>query len=205
MNTDTNTSIPLQKSADDDTVFRPYRPRLSFYHANGKGTGSAVRFELIPACGEREGVIFMTLAQQKSVAGGSDEQGNRQHATFDWQKRVTVKLNFNDLCQMLLVLRGQATTINDGKGLYHDSRNTTTLINLTRQPEPYPGLSLDVSRKGKTEGEPVLRVRILFNSAEVVGLGAVFEQSLGVLAFGIPKEATYVSSPIRAQDEQAAI
>lgn len=205
MNTDTNTTIPSQKTAEDDTVFRPYRPRLSFYHANGKGTGSAVRFEVIPACGEREGVVFMTLAQQKSVATGSDDQGNRQHATFDWQRRVTVKLNFSDICQMLLVFKGQANAISDGKGLYHDSRNTTTLINLTRQAEPYPGLALDVSRKVKSEGEPAARVRILFNGAEALGLGAVLEQSLGVLAFGIPKEATYASSQIRLQDEHAAI
>lgn len=205
MNTDTNNPMNAQKTTDEDTAFRPYRPRLSFYHANSKGSGSAARFEVIPACGEREGVIFMTLAQQKSVAAGVDEQGNRQHATFDWQKRVTVKLNFSDLCQMLLVLRGQATTINDGKGLYHDARTTTTLINLTRQAEPYPGLSLDVSRKGKSEGEPAIRVRILFNYAEVLGLGAVLEQSLGVIAFGIPKEATYASGSVRVQDERAAI
>lgn len=204
MNTDTNNPMNAQKTADEETAFRPYRPRLSFYHANSKGSGSAVRFEVIPACGEREGVVFMTLAQQKSVAAGSNDQGNRQHATFDWQNRVTVKLNFNDLCQMLLVFRGQATTINDGKGLYHDARTTTTLINLTRQAEPYPGLSLDVSRKGKSEGEPAIRVRILFNGAEVLGLGAVLEQSLGVVAFGIPKEATYAGSP-RAQDDRAAI
>ncbi len=205
MNTDTNNPMNTQKSADEDTAFRPYRPRLSFYHANSKGSGSAVRFEVIPACGDREGVVFMTLAQQKSVAGGTDDQGNRQHATFDWQNRVTVKLNFNDLCQMLLVFRGQATTINDGKGLYHDARTTTTLINLTRQAEPYPGLSLDVSRKGKSEGEPAIRVRILFNAAEAFGLGAVLEQSLGLIAFGIPKEPTYAAGPARTETERAAI
>ena len=189
MNTDTDNQINTEKTADEESAFRPYRPRLSFYHANSKGTGSAVRFEVIPACGERDGVVFMTLAQQKSVAAGSEAQGNRQYATFDWQNRVTVKLNFSDLCQMLLVFRGLATTIMDGKGLYHDSRNTTTLINLTRQAEPHPGLSLDVSRRGKTEADPAVRVRIMFNGAEAFGLGTVLEQSLGVLAFGIPKEA----------------
>jgi hypothetical protein len=205
MNTDTNNSLQSQKTADEESVFRPYRPRLSFYHANSKGSGSAVRFEVIPACGERDGVVFMTLAQQKSVATGSNEQGNRQHATFDWQNRVTVKLNFSDLCQMLLVFKGQAATIMDGKGLYHDSRNTTTMINMARQAEPYPGLSLDVSRRSKVDSDAALRIRIVFNTAEAFGLGAVLEQSLGVIAFGIPKEAANGSGATRDEGERAVI
>jgi hypothetical protein len=48
-------------------------------------------------------------------------------------------------------------------------------------------------------------VRILFNAAEAFGLGAVLEQSLGLIAFGIPKEATYASGSPRAQDDRAAI
>ena len=117
MNTDTTHSGTAQKTSDEDALARTYRPRLSFYHANGKGTGSAARFEVVPACGDRDGAIFLTLAVQKSVATGSASQGDRQHATFDWQNRVTVKLNFGDLCQMLLVFRGQAATIAEGKGL----------------------------------------------------------------------------------------
>jgi hypothetical protein len=205
MNTETNTQGSSQKRAEEDTVFRAYRPRLSFYHANGKGTGSAVQFEVIPACGDREGVVFMTLAQQKSVAIGSAEQGTRQHATFDWKNRVTVKLNFNDLCQMLLVFRGLATAIQEGKGLYHDSRNMTTMINVTRQVEPYPGLSLEISRRGKTEGDVPLRIRIIFNAAETLGLGTVLEQQLGVVAFGIPKEATYSTGAAQVENDQMVI
>jgi hypothetical protein len=178
---------------------------LTFYHANGKGTGSAAQFEVIPASGDREGVIFMTLAQQKSVATGSTEQGTRQHATFDWKNRAIVKLNFNDLCQMLLVFRGLASTIQEGKGLYHDSRNTTTMINVTRQAEPYPGLALEISRRGKNEGDTPLRIRIIFNAAEALGLGAVLEQQLGVIAFGIHKEATLSSGASQVDNDQMAI
>jgi hypothetical protein len=188
MNNGTNTTAPAQNASNEGSA-QPcgYRPRLSFYHANGKGTGSAARFEAVPATGDRDGAVYLTLAQQKSVATGSAEQGNRQHATFDWQNRVTVKLNFGDLCQMLLVFKGQEPTIAGGKGLYHDSRNTTTLINLTRQTEPHPGFVLDVSRRGKTEAESAVRTRILFNGAEAYGLGAVLEQTLGLLAFGVPR------------------
>ena len=115
-----------------------------------------------------------------------------------------MKLNFGDLCQMLLVFRGLAATIADGKGLYHDSRNMTTLINLTRQTEPHPGLALDVSRRGKTESEPAARARIVFNSAEAFGLGAALEQTLGLLAFGIQKDAVCSPFPAPAETERAA-
>lgn len=201
MNHSTNVADTAQKTFDNDATARTYRPRLSFYHANGKGSGSAVRFEVVPASGDRDGVVFLTLAPQKSVATGSVEQGNRQYATFDWQNRITVKLNFSDLCQLLSVFKGQAATIADGKGLYHDSRNTTTLINLTRQSEPYTGLALEVSRRGKAESEQALRVRIVFNNTEAFGLGTVLEQILSLLAFGIPNDAFYSSSPVHAEAE----
>lgn len=188
MNTDTNTLSPMQQTSDGEATTRAFRPRLSFYHANGKGTGSAARFEVVPACGDRDGVVYLTLAPQKSVATGSVEQGNRQYATFDWTNRITVKLNFGDLCQMLLVLKGQAATIGEGKGLYHDSRASTTMINLTRQTEPHPGHALEVSRRGKGDAEQASRVRLVFNAAEAYGVGAALEQTLGLLAFGVPKE-----------------
>ena len=204
MNNATNTPDMAQKAFDHEAQARNYRPRLSFYHANGKGTGSAVRFEVVPASGDRDGSVFLTLAQQKSVATGSAEQGNRQHATFDWTSRMTVKLNFSDLCQLLPVFKGQAATVAEGKGLYHDSRNTTTLINLTRQSEPYSGLALEVSRRSTAESEPAVRTRIVFNAAESFGLGAVLEQVLGLLAFGVPNEAFYNASPAHAEAEAAS-
>ena len=204
MNNATNTPDMAQKDLDHEAPARAYRPRLSFYHANGKGTGSAVRFEVVPASGDRDGSVFLTLAQQKSVATGSAEQGNRQHATFDWVNRTVVKLNFSDLCQLLPVFKGQAAAVAEGKGLYHDSRNTTTLINLTRQSEPYAGLALEVSRRSKAESEQPVRTRILFNAAESYGLGAVLEQVLGLLAFGVPNDAVCPPAPARMEPEPAA-
>jgi len=201
MSTDTNNTVTVQRTSDEEASARAYRPRLSFYHANGKGTGSAARFEVVPACGDRDGAVYLTLAQQKSVATGSSDQGNRQYATFDWPNRITVKLGFGDLCQMLLVFRGQSAAIADGKGLYHDSRASTTIINLTRQTEPHPGLALEVSRRGKDGPEQPVRARIVFNAAEAFGLGAALEQNLGLLAFGIPRDAA--SAPARQTAEAA--
>lgn len=189
MNSKNDNRSTSQESTRGTTAARSYRPALSIYHANGKGTGSAVRFEVVPATGERDGAVFMTLAQQKSVASGSNDQGNRQHATFDWQNRITVKLNFSDLCQMVPVLKGLVPNIADGKGLYHDSRASITTIGLAVQMEPVRGHALDVSSRPKTGGEQASRIRILFNVSEAFGLGAVLEQSMGLVAFGIPRNS----------------
>jgi hypothetical protein len=201
MNSDTNSTATAQRTFDEEASARAYRPRLSFYHANGKGSGSAARFEVVPASGDRDGAVYLTLASQKSVATGSADQGNRQYATFDWPNRITVKLGFGDLCQMLLVFRGQAASVADGKGLYHDSRASTTIIGLARQAEPHPGLALEVSRRAKSEPESASRARIVFNAAEAFGLGAALEQSLGLLAFGVPREAALAPGQIRPEAE----
>lgn len=188
MNSKNDNRATAQDNAQGATKTRNYRPALSIYHANGKGTGSAVRFEVVPAASGRDGAVFMTLAQQKSVASGSREHGNRQHATFDWQNRVTVKLNFDDLCRMIPVLRGITPGIaEDGKGLYHDSRSAVSTICLAFQTEPVRGHALDVSCRPKTGGGQPTRVRILFNAAEAFGLAVVLEQALGLVAFGIPR------------------
>ncbi len=201
MNNTTTDQTAAQEVNQDRAQTRNYRPALNFYHANGKGTGSVARFEVVPATGDRDGSVFMTLAQQKSVASGSTEQGNRQYATFDWANRVIVKLNFGDLCQMLPVFKGQATAIGDGKGLYHDSGSSTTIINLVHQTDPYPGHALDVSRRSKSGGDPAPRIRILFNATEAYGLGVVLEQVLGLLAFGIPREFRPSSAPTPAESD----
>lgn len=206
MNNTTTDRTAAQELNPDKAQPRNYRPTLAFYHANGKGSGSAVRFEAVPATGDRDGAVFLTLAQQKSVATGSAEQGNRQHATFDWANRITVKLNFGDLCQMIPVLKGLATSIGDGKGLYHESGNTTTIINLSLQTETYQGHALDVSRRSKSGADPAIRIRILFNSSEAYGLGVVLEQTLSLLAFGIPRNnrpgASSAPSPAEADDDE---
>ncbi len=204
MYTETNQTNGTAKRFDHDNSNHSYRPRLTFYHANSKGSGSAAQFEAVPADGDRSGAVYMTLARQNGVAGVNGE-GKREYASFDWQNKVIVKLNFNDLCQMLMVFRGKSQTIADGKGLYHDNRNMTTFINLTRQSEPFPGLVLDVSRKAKEGDSGPVRVRIVLNDAETYGLGTVLEQSLTVIAFGIPREFRHPGAPAHPETEQPAM
>ena len=166
---------------------KAYPPRLVFYHPNGKGTGCAVQFDLRPAAGDREGCLFAAFANQKSVAEGGRNapSASRQAATFNWAEKITVKLNFSDVCQLLMVLSGKSASACDGKGLFHDTGETLTIIHMARQAEPVAGISFEVSKKRKNaEGTPQ-RSRILFTESESLGLSRLFSAILLPLAFGI--------------------
>ena len=160
-----------------------YRPKLSYFHANAKGSGSAVRFELHPAHDDVDGSIFATFAAQKTV--GSYGGGVRTFPTFDWQNRITVCLRIGDLAQMLEVFRGCRESIADGKGLFHRSEKANTVIRLEHRLEPVSGYSFDVSRKA-LDGE-LQRISFTFSASEALGFSQSVEGALHYVAFGIPK------------------
>ncbi|NLF22583.1 MAG: hypothetical protein GX590_05415 [Lentisphaerae bacterium] len=163
---------------------RTYLGALSFYHPNTGGNGSAVQFELKPARGNRDGCFFMVMARQKTAPTRAAD-GMRQAATFDWQNRLTVKLGFNDVCSLLLVLHGRQECVNNGKGLFHDTPDASTVIQLRRGSD-HPGYGLEVSRKAKQNGAEPVRLRLMLTEAEALGLALVFEQSMLLLAYGTP-------------------
>lgn len=163
---------------------KTYAPSLALYHPNSKGTGCALQFDLRPATAEREGCLFAAFANQKSVAAGSRADSNRQAATFNWAEKITVKLNFSDVSQLLLVLCGKAPSLADGKGLFHDSGETTTVIQMAHQTEPVRGTSFEVSKKRRNSSSPAQRARILLTDAETFGLARLLDATLYPLAFG---------------------
>jgi hypothetical protein len=160
---------------------REYQGCLSFYHPNAGGNGAAVQFELKAAHGRREGCIFMVFGRQKTLAVRNGD-GTRQMPTFDWANRITVKLGFADLCNLLLVLNGKHEQAGGGRGLFHDTAEANTVIGLRRNAEP-PGYLLDVSRKAKQQGAEAQRMRVLLTEAEALGLRSIFEHSLPLLIF----------------------
>ena len=182
MNEQNATSIAA--TAAPSPAARRYPGTLAFYHPNKAGTGSAARFELKPGCGSREGCFFMEMARQKT-AFGRGGNGARQAATFDWTEKVTVKLGVGDVCGLLLVLRGRQEEAGNGKGLFHDTAEATTVIRLRRGGTEFQGLALDVSRKAKRGTSEPVRVRIVLTEAEALGLELVFEQSLLLLVYGV--------------------
>lgn len=158
-----------------------YNDRLIFYHPTQAGTGTAVRlaFRLRRPEEERDSCFFLEMAKQKT-APSRGEDGSRTAATFDWQNRVTVKIDFMDACEFLTVLEGKAEQVKGGKGLFHDAGDTTTVIGFRRNADP-PGLSLDISRKAKADGKEAFKGHILLTEAEGIAMRCMLQQGVGLL------------------------
>lgn len=192
MNENTNTQTVTAQATG-------YRPKLSYYHANAKGTGSAISFELHPAHsspeGNIEGSIFVSFANQKTV--GVRNGSETVFPSFDWKNRIVLRLTMSDITQMLMVFRGMQESVCDGKGLFHRSSRYNTVIQFDHRIEPYPGYTLEVYRKS-FDGADQQHAFISFSQAEAVGLSLAIEQSMGVIAFGIP-ELRARSAPAAAE------
>ena len=168
---------------------KTYRPQLSLFHANGKGTGCALVLELIPACGNEEGCVMAKIANQMTIG---DRSGPIPvYPRFDWENATRLKLDFNDLCKMLQVFRGECESLEDGKGLYHRSAKATTRICMRHVIEPLQGYSLETYRTAQATQEES-RAHILLSPHEALGLTAAIESSMGVLCFGVPTAETAV-------------
>lgn len=191
MNENTNASVNMMRTPPPGG----YRPKFTMYKANGKGTGSAVQFELHPAHDDVDGSIFLTLACQKTV--GNAMGPNPTFSTFAWDASMTVKLDFNDLSQMLQVFRGEVESVNNDRGLFHRTAGFDTVIKFRHVLEGTSGYALELYRNipGKTTEDRC--GFFFFSSAEALGLSAAIENSLGVICFGIPKVIPHDTSEYR--------
>ena len=175
MNTNINTGNAEGKTA-------VYRPTLSFYHANQKGTGCALRFTLHPAHDNTDGSLMLTAANQMTVG---DRRGpNPTFSHFDWDGKITVKLDFGDLAKFLQVFRGETESLEDGKGVIHNSPSGMTKIVLRHLIEPITGYSLELYRKARNGDES--SAHFVFKNHEALGLAEAIAGSLSVISFGIP-------------------
>lgn len=156
------------------------RPTLAFYHANMKGTGTAVKFTLRPAHGTVDGGILMVIANQ---ANATDVTQNPVYPHFDLENAVSVVLDFADLCKIIQVLRGEIESIEDGNGLYHVSLHATTKIVFRHMVDPVAGYSLEVSRFPRNGGEDKYYNFFLFPS-EACGLCEALAGAMHRIAFG---------------------
>jgi len=174
-----------------------FRPNMCFYHANPKGTGSAVKMNLHPAHDDTDGCVMLTIANQKTV--GDRRAANPTFSTFDWENAICVKLDFGDLTQILQVFRGECESINEGKGLYHVSPKGATSIRLAHLVDPVAGYMLDICRKANRENDDGVRARFLFGAAEALGLCEAIAGSLYLVCFGIPMLVPHDTSAYRAE------
>ena len=163
------------------------RPTLAFYHANGKGTGSAMKLELYPArVGDLDsGAIYATIARQSSL--GDRTSTPPIYPRFDWDNALKVKLDFTDLAKVLQVLRGETESIDEGKGLFHRYADKCQVIKFRHMIEPVCGYSLEVYETSTGDGEHAneRRAHIFLSTAEALGLSLAIEHSFAAIAFGL--------------------
>lgn len=176
-----------------------FRPKLTFYHPNAKGTGCAVEMALHPAHDRTDGSIMMRIANQMTIG---DRRGpNPTYPRFDWENTICVKLGFLDLCQFLQVLRGECETINGDRGALHRSPSGLTRIQLRHLVEPIQGYSLELYKTPANGGEET-RAHMLLNPAEALGLCESIAGSLYLVSFGIPMLVPHDTSAYEAQTKE---
>ena len=191
MNDSANTpATAVFDTTDPSAAKAGFQPHLSFYHANAKNSGVAIRFSVDPATPDRDGAVYFSIAKQKTV-GNAGSQGPDRFASFDWQNKATVKLGFLEVAEILMVLGGQASGLSHaGKDvLYHNSPSATTSITFKRAEDPSrPGFLLGVGRTPKADPNARQYYSFVFGPAEALGLRLSLQAQMGLLAFGIPRE-----------------
>ena len=186
-------------AADPAAAKAGFNTHLSFYHANGKNSGFAIQFSVDPATPDRDGALYFSIAKQKTV-GNPASQGPDRFASFDWQNKATVKLNFLEVAEILMVFGGQASALSHaGKdGLYHNSPSASTSISLKRAEDPNrPGFLLGVGRTPKADPNARQYYTFAFGPAEALGLRLALQAQMGLIAFGIPRERTALPAGAR--------
>ena len=186
----TNPATTVFDAADPAAARAGFNTHLSFYHANGKNSGFAIQFSVDPATPDRDGALYFSIARQKTV-GNASAQGLDRYASFDWQNKASVKLNFIEVAEILMVLGGQASVLTHAgkEGLFHNSPSATTSISFKRAEDPNrPGFLLGVGRTPKADPNARQYYTFAFWPAEAVGLRFALQAQMGLIAFGIPRE-----------------
>lgn len=159
------------------------RPRLEFYHPNTRGTGCAMVMALSPADSTQNGFIAVSIANQMTV--GNPTGDNPTYPTFDLENSVDFVLDFNDLCAILQVLRGETESVCEGRGIFRKYKECCQKIQLYHLVEPVCGYSFEVFEM-QANGGGEKRVRMLMSPAESLGIYEAIAGSMHLIAFGSP-------------------
>lgn len=173
--------MTIPQGANHETETKMYSDRLAIYHANGKGTGAAVQLEprLNQQPGDRYNCFFLEMARQKTVASRGD--GGSAHATFDWEQKITVKLDFTDVSALLSVLEGVTDHVGDRReALYHQNGSANTMIRFSRRESGGVALSLSRKRAGDDQAS---RIGTVLSQDEAVGLRCILRMGLFFITF----------------------
>jgi hypothetical protein len=161
---------------------KPREQRLVIYHPNSAGTGSALQLEprINRSETDRYNCFFLEMAAQKTAA--SSQGGKRSFATFDWEHKLIVKLDFNDICELLAVLEGRAEKVGGQRnGLFHENGKACTIITFQKKPDKN-GYFLGLSKKDRAS-EQLSRVHMILSETEAIGLRSLMQSGLFFITF----------------------
>lgn len=153
--------------------------KLNIYHANAKGTGSALGIELLPAVGSSDGQVILTLANQKAISDGKD--GEPIFPQFDHLNSICLSLDPLEVEKIIEVVEGCVESINDGNGLIHVFAGVLSTFKFSHVIDPMCGYRLEVEKRFNGE---TFKVGIFLSSSEGNMLAHGFKASMGLLLFG---------------------
>ena len=173
----------MNNTENDTMAIGRFRPKLSFFHPNARGTGGAIEMELHPAHDDTDGSIMLRLANQLTV--GDRTSANPVFPRFDWENAITIRLDFDDLCAFLQVLRGECESINDKRGIFHNYGGMTTKILFSHMVDETSGYLLEAYRN-KPGNDESLHACFRISGREALGICEAIAGSMSIIAFGIP-------------------
>ena len=139
--------------------------------------------KLRPADATHDGFIVVSFANQMTV--GDPTGDNPTFPKFDWENKVNVVLDFNDLCAILQVLRGETESIYDGRGIFHKYKECCQKMRLRHLIGPVRGYSFEGGEVPANGGDKKC-VHMLLSPAESLGLHEAIAGSMYLIAFGSP-------------------
>ena len=140
--------------------------------------------KLRPADAAQDGFIVVSFANQMTV--GNPTGDNPTFPKFDWENSVDVVLDFNDLCAILQVLRGETESVREGRGIFHKYKECYQTIKFSHLIDPVCGYMFEVFEfQAKGGGEK--RVHMLLSPAESLGICESIAGSMYLIAFGVPR------------------
>lgn len=179
MNATENKSI--EQNGENKNNGKAYPQKMTLYHPNSAGTGAAMQLEprLNRHADDHYNCFFLEMAPQRTAAARDGQK--IVPASFDWANKLTVKLDFADICEILSVLEGRIARLGEPKnGLFHKSGNASTIIALQKADKG--GYFLSLSKKSGDSAVAV-RVNMTLSEAEAIGLRAIFQTGLFFITF----------------------
>ena len=145
---------------------------MNFAHPNARGTGAALRMELIPAEKACPGSLHFTLAPQKTQPVG-----------FGWgRESLEMYLSPVEAAELLMVLRGHTESIEDGKGIYWRDEKSSKVFKACHAIEPLPGYVISIT-EAEHGGDP-RQALIRLTPAEGIALEAAITGGMKEMMFG---------------------